>query len=228
MEYWMNDSHVNTTMSSNMIWTKINKPSHPAVIELVERHSHAIFQWKMEEFNIEYSKLEQHLLKTIVLPDDVPTIEDLRMCGGILHYQSYKLRASPTNRGRSLQDFIIISRCYFDSVWEHFTRLSKRLSLLSDAMWNMDQHIKKMRQDRELARTEAEKVKLKAIEERKARQLAEEEQEARRRLAAIEWEAGRAAREEAKRLEEEAREARIIAKMEELRTKKKDTIEIVE
>jgi len=194
-----------------MLWTKINKPTHPAVLELVERYASDILKWKSEAFNAEYSMLEQHLLKTIILPEDVPSSEELRhMPGGILHYDMYKRIAPRNNRGRSLQDFINTSHCYHDSVHEHFTRIGSWLSVLRDAMWNMEQHITRMRREKEEALIQVEKIRLKAIEARRG----EKEREARRRLIEEEHEARR-------RLEEEAREARILAKMDELRKAKK-------
>lgn len=199
-----------TPQEIQQLWTKINKPiHHPAVLELVERYAADLLKWKTDGFNAEYSKLEQHLLKTIILPEDVPSYEELRQSSGsFLIYESRKLYTPPTKSGRILQDFVDKSRCYSDSVYEHFTRIGSWLSLLRDALWNMNQHIKRMRLQRDEERANAEKLKLKSIEESKAKeehkakmQLIEEENKARRRLVAIE------------------REARILAKMEELRIK---------
>jgi len=216
-------SHPTSTPGEiQMLWTKINKPTHPAVLELVERYASDILKWNSEAFDAEYAMLERRLLDTIVLPEDVPTSEELSRCSGnILGYETYKMFTPRNNYGRSLQVFVNKTQCYHDSVHEHFTRINSWLSLLRDAMWNMEQHITRMRREKEEALIQAEKTRLKAIEERKARQVAEEEREARRRLAAIEWEAGRIAREAAKRLEEKAREARILAKMDELRKEAK-------
>jgi len=214
---------VSTPDQIQQIWTKINRPTHTDVIALVEKHAVSLLTWKIEAFSADYSKLEQHLLKTIVLPDDVPTREELRTCGGTMSlYDAYRIHNKASSLGgRRLEDFVNKSQCYFYSEHTPFARIGSWLNLLNDALRNMEQHVSKMRLDRGAQRIEADRVRENAIQLRKAKQLAEEESEARRRLAAIEWEEGRVAREEAKRLEEEARESRILAKMEELRATKR-------
>ena len=218
-----------TLRQKDWIWTILNKPSHPDVVALVEKHaiSGGIFTGAFES---EYIVLEEHLLTTIVLPDDIPTHKELREggMGSILLYQQHRLY--PLHRvdksSRILRSFIAHGSNYSDSGHDSQTRINTRLNIVNQALWNMNQHIKYMKERLNDALVQKQIDEQKAVAKKAAEEAAAEEREARRRLAAIEWEAGRKEREEAqrvaeeaKRLAAEAKEARILAKMEELRKK---------
>jgi hypothetical protein len=210
-----------------LIWRTISIPSHPDVVALVEKHVNAS-GWNSDAFEREYIALEEHLLTTIVLPDDIPTHKELRASSGILLYQ--QMRLYPLHivdkGGRTLRSFIPPHSPTSYSGNDTASRINTRLGIVNQAIWNMNQHITYMKERLNDALIQKQIKEQKAAALKAAEEAAAEEREARRRLAAIEWEAGRAAREEAervaeeaKRLAAEAKEARILAKMEELRNK---------
>lgn len=151
-----------TPSQIELIWSKIDKPLHPDLITLVERHAAYLIQDKSEWFEREYHYMSQFLLKTLVCPHCGRTVSDLPR-----DFQKINNMWTEWDRG-SLSGFI-----------------NYKIHSFNICIANMEQHIIKERKKEEIRLRQ-----LRLIAEASARQKEREENnrlEAQKYLAIRGW-----------------------------------------
>ena len=173
------------------LWQHVSRPSHPEILSLLEKYASELCAYKPQNFRNEFVPWVVEQFKT-PLPADV-----------ITPYQ------------KTMRDFINTQYCYYNNSWTHWTIVNQMIQEFTEPYYAFNQFIKQTREKNEkeeLERKRAHEEWMKKQPERdaaaaKAKQLKKymEDQEILNAAKA--------------RLAKEEYEAKVKAKMDELRGK---------
>jgi hypothetical protein len=171
------------------LWQHVSRPSHPEILALLEKYASELCAYKPQNFRNEFNTLVMEMYKT-PLPADVMT-----------------------HQRKTMRDFINPENAYYNTNWEHWTAINQTILQFTETYFAFNQFIKQVREKNEkeeLERKRAHEEWIKKQPERDAEKAKAEQLKKYMEDQKI-LNAAKA------RLADEDYEAKVKAKMDELR-----------
>jgi len=190
---------MNPSPEIQALWQYVNRPYHRQIVELLEKYAGELVEYKKENFFGEFAKLTTELYKT-PLPDDVLNYLKERHAYGIK---------------KTLYDFIDQNNNYYNTNWDYWTSINQTIYKFHNAHYEFERYIKQTREHIAKAENERRIAHEEWVKKQPERDAAAAKAEQMKKLI----EDQKILDEAKARLAREEFEAKVRAKMDELRNK---------